>query len=52
VKIESKDIKPICPHCEKEVEKLIEVKKGFFEYRRVFCCPHCNKILGTASGAT
>ena len=51
VKIETKQIKPICPFCEKEVEKLIEVKRGWFTINRVFCCPHCRKIVGLSAGA-
>jgi len=51
VKIETKDITPVCPFCEKEVKKLIEVKRGMFKINRVFCCPHCNKIVGISAGA-
>jgi len=51
VKISSENIVPICPFCEKKIEKLIEVKRGFFSINRVFCCPECHKIIGTAAGA-
>ena len=51
VKIEPQDIVPVCPFCEKKVEKLIEVKRGFFTINRVLCCPHCHKILGVSAGA-
>jgi len=51
VKIETKDITPVCPFCEKQVKKLIEVKRGMFKINRVFCCPHCNKIVGISAGA-
>jgi len=51
VKIEKKQIEPVCPFCEKTVKKLIEVKRGWFAINRVFCCPHCSKIVGTAAGA-
>ena len=51
LKIEKEDIHPICPHCEEEVEKLIEVDRGWFYINRVFCCPHCRKIVGMAAGA-
>lgn len=45
-KAEKKDIKPVCPHCEKRVERLIVVKHGWFADNRVYCCPHCEKIVG------
>ena len=40
----------VCPFCERKLEKLVEVKKGFFETNRVFCCPHCHKIVGMSAG--
>lgn len=46
MKTEKREIKPICPHCETEVDRLIEVKEGWFADKRVYCCPHCKKILG------
>ncbi|QDT95575.1 hypothetical protein [Gimesia aquarii] len=51
VKIEKEDIKPICPHCEKELDKLVEVNRGWFSVNRVFCCPFCKKIVGISAGA-
>ncbi len=51
VEIEKEDIDPICPHCEKVLKKLIEVKRGWFSINRVFCCPHCHKIVGISAGA-
>jgi len=37
VEIIKEDIKPKCPHCEKEVDKLVEVKrKGWFVLNRVY----------------
>ena len=51
VKIDSEKIVPICPYCEQEVERLIEVKRGLFTTNKVFCCPHCRKILGLSAGA-
>ena len=50
VNIESQDIVPVCPFCEKPVAKLIEVKRGWFSVNRVFCCPHCHKIVGLSAG--
>jgi hypothetical protein len=49
-KIEKENIKPVCPHCEKEVKKLIEVSRNWFAVNRVFCCPHCHKIVGRTVG--
>ncbi|NNE70550.1 MAG: hypothetical protein HKN29_09345 [Rhodothermales bacterium] len=50
LEIEKADVSPVCPHCERKVEKLIEISRGFFAVNRVFCCPHCHKILGMAAG--
>jgi hypothetical protein len=50
LKIERRAIDPICPHCEVPLKKLIQVKRRFFALNRVFCCPHCRKILGFSSG--
>ena len=50
LKIEKHEIEPLCPHCEKVVTKLIEVRRAWFSVNRVFCCPHCRKILGMTAG--
>jgi hypothetical protein len=44
-KSEQKDIRPICPHCEARIEKLIKIKDGWLADHQVFCCPRCEKIL-------
>jgi hypothetical protein len=49
MKIDREDIVPVCPFCEEEVDKLIEVKRGWYAMNRVFVCPHCRKIVGIAS---
>ena len=46
MEVEKREFKPICPHCEVKLDRLIEVKEGWFADRRVFCCPHCFKIVG------
>jgi hypothetical protein len=51
MKIEKQDIEPLCPHCGTQVDRLIMVSKGPFVALRVFCCPHCRKIVGVASTA-
>jgi hypothetical protein len=35
LKTEKREIKPVCPHCETEVDRLIEVKEGWFADKRV-----------------
>ena len=41
-----KNIKPVCPFCEAQVDHLVEVKEGWFADKRVYCCPKCSKIVG------
>ncbi len=50
VKIEKEDVNPVCPFCERTLDKLTEVKRGWFAINRVFCCPHCRKIVGISAG--
>ena len=49
VEIKKEDITPVCPHCEKKIETLVEVRRGMFSISRVFCCPRCHKIVGMTS---
>lgn len=51
MKIVDEKIKPICPFCEKKLDKIIKVDQGGYEGNRVFCCPNCHKILGMGKGA-
>ena len=46
MKTDKQEFKPICPFCDKALERLLEVKGGWFEDKRVFCCPYCKKIVG------
>ena len=46
VKVEKKDIKPVCPFCEAKLENLVLVNSGWFITHRVYCCPKCHKIVG------
>jgi len=39
------DAKPICPHCEKELDRIARVAKGIIEQTMVFICPFCRKVL-------
>ncbi len=42
--------KPICPHCEKEIDEVRYFEQtGLVKMKiiRLFVCPHCLKVLGT-----
>ena len=42
--------KPICPHCDKEIEDMRYFEQaGIIKMKvvRLFVCPHCLKVLGT-----
>ncbi len=44
-----KDIAPVCPFCEKELEEVYIKTKGlgFWTVKNVvYFCPHCLKVLG------
>ena len=48
--IRDDDKRPICPHCEQEIEKVQYVEQtGLVRMKvvRLFVCPHCLKVLGT-----
>lgn len=50
MKIEKEEITPICPHCSMPMDRLVQVKgSSFFVTHRVFCCPHCRKVVGVSS---
>ena len=51
MKIRKEDIEPLCPHCERALESVVQVKRGFFGINRMFCCPHCRKVLGMTAGS-
>lgn len=36
---------PVCPYCEKELDRIAIYDKGFFERHYVYTCPYCRKIL-------
>ena len=50
VKIRKEKIDPICPYCEKKMKHLVEIDRGLFSVNRIFCCPHCQKVLGLSAG--
>ncbi|TWT79711.1 hypothetical protein CA13_11180 [Planctomycetes bacterium CA13] len=51
--VEANDESPICPHCEKELDKVLYKSKGFplFSGRHtMYFCPHCKKVIGFSQG--
>ena len=50
------DFKPICPHCDNELDQVVRVRdvKGFLRANLGFCyaCPICRKVLGFADYAS
>ena len=49
IKMEEKDIQPVCPHCKKELETLVVAKRKLMSLVKVFCCPHCKAVLGLSA---
>ena len=48
--IHDRDKKPLCPHCEKEIDKVRYFEQtGVVKMKviRLFVCPNCLKVLGT-----
>jgi len=48
--IRDDDRRPICPHCEKAIDKVQYFEQtGIVRMKvvRLFVCPHCLKVLGT-----
>jgi hypothetical protein len=47
---ERDDIKPVCPHCDKQLGKLMarKLQASFLSRRLVYCCPYCYKVLGVS----
>lgn len=46
LKMRDEDIRPVCPHCKKELDEIIVVKRKVLSVIKVFCCEHCKAILG------
>ena len=36
---------PICPHCERKVDKINVTSKGFFTTHTIYSCYYCNKVI-------
>ena len=50
VPIEEVSKRPVCPHCEKDIEEVHYFEQtGIIRMKviRLFVCPHCLKVLGT-----
>jgi uncharacterized protein with PIN domain len=50
VSLESaEDVRPLCPHCERELEKVwMQELRGLLGRRYLYFCPHCRKVLGVS----
>lgn len=43
------DAPPVCPHCEKELQRINAAKlQSGFGVRYVYSCPACRKVLGVS----
>jgi transposase-like protein len=45
MKFEKSKDKPICPHCQTPLEKVLKTG-GALADQIVYFCPHCKKVLG------
>ncbi len=44
---EKNDVRPVCPHCETEIENLwFRELAGFLGKRYIYFCARCKKVLG------
>lgn len=45
---ERDDFQPICPHCDKVLDRLIarKLSASVFSKRLIYACPECRKVLG------
>lgn len=41
-----------CPHCEKDLDKILVNFHGFWTQHAVYFCPYCKKVLGVGLGRT
>jgi hypothetical protein len=43
------DVKPICPHCRKEISSVwFRATKGDLGKRSLYFCPQCKAVLGVS----
>jgi hypothetical protein len=47
---ERDDFQPLCPHCGKEMQKLLArtLSSSFLSRRLLYCCPNCKKAIGVS----
>jgi len=46
---QKEDIKPKCPYCNKEIEKVwFRIMKGDLGKRSLYFCPECKAVLGVS----
>lgn len=45
-KVSYPDNKPICPHCDTELDSINVIEDFGQEDHNVYFCPHCKKVLG------
>lgn len=46
---EKNDVKPVCPHCSKELTTLwYQELESVLGKRYVYFCPECRKVLGVS----
>ena len=49
IEMKEEDITPVCPHCKKDLDKIIVTKRKMLSLVKVFCCPHCRSVLGLSA---
>jgi hypothetical protein len=47
---ERDDFRPICPHCEREIDRLLarKLQASVLSRRLLYCCPQCRKAIGVS----
>ena len=46
---QKEDVRPICPHCKKEIDTVwFRVLKGDLGKRCLYFCSHCRAVLGVS----
>lgn len=46
---QKEDVRPICPHCKKEITVVwFRVLKGDLGKRSLYFCPQCKAVLGVS----
>lgn len=46
---ERDDIRPVCPHCDTELDTVRSKElSGAFGKRYIYFCAHCSKVLGVS----